>query len=86
MWAMDEGDWLAERFEAHRTHPVGRRKVTSAMRGTGILRADSRAICARRQVTTEPELRRRIRNSRLPSSPVISRTPARSATPPPCCN
>jgi hypothetical protein len=35
--------------------------------------ADSNTICARRHVTTEPEVRRTIRNSRWPSSFVISR-------------
>jgi hypothetical protein len=38
---------------------------------------------ARRQVTTDPELRRTIRSSRLPSSLVMSRTRTRSATLPP---
>jgi hypothetical protein len=40
--------------------------ITSAIRGAGMLWAASRTICARRQVTTEPESRRTIRNSRLP--------------------
>jgi hypothetical protein len=41
----------------------------------------SSTICARRQVTTDPELRRTMRSSRLPSSLVMSRTgPIR----PPC--
>ena len=56
------------------------------MRGTGMPWADSKIICARRQVTTDPELRRRIRNNRLPSALVISRIPTRSATPPACCD
>ncbi|GGQ31925.1 hypothetical protein GCM10010140_72480 [Streptosporangium pseudovulgare] len=38
-------------------------------------------ICAHRQVTTEPEPRRTIRSSRLPSSSSISRTRTRSAMP-----
>ena len=42
-------------------------KVTLAIWGTGILWAASRTICARRQVTTEPLLRRTIRSNRLPS-------------------
>jgi hypothetical protein len=46
--------------------------------------ADSNTIWARRHVTTEPELRRTIRSSRLPSSFEISRTRNRSLdTPPP---
>ncbi len=42
---------------------------------------DSNTIWARRQVTTEPELRRTMRNRRLPSSLVISRirTPSRNS-------
>jgi hypothetical protein len=36
--------------------------------------ADSSTICARRQVTTDPEDRRTIRNNRWPSSGSISRT------------
>ena len=40
----------------------------------GVIRcAESSTICARRQVTTDPESRRTIRSSRLPSSLVISR-------------
>src|SRR5215217_4896332 len=41
--------------------------------------ADSSTICARRQVTTEPEPRRTIRSSRLPSSLPISRSSTRAA-------
>jgi hypothetical protein len=41
--------------------------VTWAILGAGIRWAASRTICARRQVTTEPLLRRTIRSSRLPS-------------------
>src|SRR4030095_12925963 len=55
-------------------------KVTLAMAGTSMPCADSSTICARRQVTTDPELRRTIRSSRLPSSLVMSRTRTRSAT------
>src|SRR4051794_29952084 len=36
--------------------------------------AESSTICARRQVTTDPELRRTIRSSRLPSSLLMART------------
>jgi|GEM_PF-4387602 len=43
--------------------------------------AESRIICARRHVTTDPEDRRTIRNSFCPSSGSISRTRTRSATP-----
>ena len=46
--------------------------------------ADSRTICARRQVTTDPLPRRTIRTSRRPSSASISRTPSRSVTGPVC--
>jgi hypothetical protein len=55
-------------------------KVTSAIRAAGMPWADSKIICARRQVTTDPLERRRIRSSRLPSALVISRTWTRSAT------
>ena len=58
-------------------------KVTLAMAGTSIRCANSSTIWARRQVTTDPELRRTIRSNRLPSSLVISRTCTRSATAPP---
>jgi hypothetical protein len=51
------------------------------MAGTSMPCADSSTICARRQVTTEPELRRTIRSSRSPSWAVISRTRTRWATP-----
>jgi hypothetical protein len=47
-------------------------KVTVAIAGTSMPCADSSTICARRQVTTEPEPRRTVRSSRLPSSLVIS--------------
>jgi hypothetical protein len=40
--------------------------------------AESNTICARRHVTTEPELRRTIASRRLPSSFEISRTRNRS--------
>jgi hypothetical protein len=56
-------------------------KVTLARAGTSMPCADSSTICARRQVTTDPELRGTIRSSRLPSSLVMSRTRTRSATP-----
>jgi hypothetical protein len=49
-------------------------EVTSAIRVASIPCADSKTIWARRQVTTEPLLRRMIRNSRLPSSLLIART------------
>jgi hypothetical protein len=41
--------------------------VTWAILGAGIRWAASKTIWARRQVTTEPLLRRTIRSSRLPS-------------------
>jgi hypothetical protein len=41
--------------------------------------ADNSTIWARRQVTTEPEPRRTIPSSRLPSSLVISRSTTRAA-------
>jgi hypothetical protein len=64
--------------------PVGLVKVTSAILGTGIAWALSSTIWARRQVTTDPVERRRIRSNRWPSSSVISRTRTRSATGPFC--
>ena len=51
--------------------------------GTGMPWALNRTIWARRQVTTDPVGRRRIRRSRCPSWSVISRTRTRSATGPP---
>jgi hypothetical protein len=54
--------------------------ATSAIRATGMPCADSNTICARRQVTTDPEPRRIIRNNRCPSSSSRSRTWTRSAT------
>src|ERR1700739_1614710 len=42
--------------------------------------ADSRIICDRRHVTTDPDERRTVRNNRWPSSWVISRTLTFSAT------
>jgi hypothetical protein len=54
--------------------------ATLAIWGTSIPWAESNTICARRHVTTDPEDRRTIRNSRFPSSLVISRTRTRSAT------
>ena len=41
--------------------------------------ADNNTICARRQVTTEPLVRRTKRSSRLPSSLVIARNSTRPA-------
>jgi hypothetical protein len=55
----------------------GRRAAAAVAR---VQRADSSTIWARRQVTTDPELRRTIRSSRLPSSLLICRTRTRSAT------
>lgn len=54
-------------------------KLTFAIAATSMPWADSSTICARRQVTTDPESRRTVRNSRLPSSLVISRTRTHSA-------
>jgi hypothetical protein len=48
--------------------------VTLAIPVTSILCTESKTICARRHVTTEPEERRTTRNSLLPSSAVTSRT------------
>jgi hypothetical protein len=49
-------------------------KTTSLILAGLIRWAESKTIWARRQVTTEPESRRTIRSSRLPSSLVISRS------------
>ncbi|HSH62034.1 MAG TPA: hypothetical protein VK988_20775 [Acidimicrobiales bacterium] len=49
-----------------------------AICSTSIPWANSSTICVRRHVTTEPELRRTIRSSRLPSSLESSRTRNRS--------
>src|SRR5690606_3735949 len=49
-------------------------KATFVIWVTSMPCADSNTICARRQVTTDPEDRRTILNSRLPSSLSISRT------------
>jgi hypothetical protein len=57
-------------------------KATSAIAGASMPWADSSTICARRQVTTDPEPRRMIRTSRCPSSSSISRTRSRSVTGP----
>jgi len=54
-------------------------KTTSLIAVGLIPCADSSTICARRQVTTEPELRRTIRSSRFPSSALISRSFTRAA-------
>ena len=43
--------------------------------------AESSTICARRQVTTDPESRRTVRNSRLPSSLVDPNTFGHHDTP-----
>jgi len=53
--------------------------TTSAILAAGICCAASNTICARRQVTTEPEPRRMIRKSRLPSSLLIERSSTRAA-------
>ena len=55
--------------------------VTSAIFAGAMPCADSRTICARRQVTTDPVPLRTIRSSRCPSSSSISRTCTRSAMP-----
>ena len=47
-------------------------KATLAIWATSMPRAESSTICARRQITTNPDERRTIRSSRLPSSGVIS--------------
>jgi hypothetical protein len=47
--------------------------TTSLIAGGDMPCAESSTICARRHVTTDPDVRRTIRNSRLPSSLVISR-------------
>ena len=60
-------------------------KVTSAILVTVMPCALNSTICARRHVTTDPELRRTIRSSRLPSSLLMGRTPTRSAIAPPPC-
>ena len=57
-------------------------KATRAIAATSMSCADSSTICARRQVTTDPEPRRMIRTSRRPSSSSISRTRSRSVTEP----
>ena len=57
-------------------------KAIFAIAATLMLCADSRTICARRQVTTDPLPRRTIRTSRRPSSSSISRTRRRSLTRP----
>ena len=56
--------------------------ATLAICSTSMPWADSSTICARRQVTTDPEPRRMIRTSRPPSSSSISRTRSRSVTGP----
>jgi hypothetical protein len=61
-------------------------KVTLAIPATSIPCTDKSTICALRQVTTDPDERRTIRSSLLPSSAVTSRTDRRSldTIPPPC--
>ena len=49
-------------------------KVTLAIPATSMPCTDSSTICARRHVTTDPDDRRTIRNSRFPSSFETSRT------------
>ena len=60
----------------------GEVKATLAIWATSMPWADSSTIWARRQVTTDPDERRTMRSSRLPSSLVISRTctPSRTCT------
>jgi hypothetical protein len=53
--------------------------TTSEILGGLMPWADSKTICARRQVTTEPVPRRTIRNSRLPSPGLSSRSPTLAA-------
>ncbi len=55
-------------------------KLTCAIFTGSLPCVDSRTICARRQVTTDPEPRRTIRSNRWPSSSSISRTRTLSAT------
>src|SRR5215211_64765 len=59
-------------------------KVTLAIPATSMPWTESNTICARRHVTTEPDERRTIRSSRLPSSIDTSRTrkPSRDTAPP----
>jgi hypothetical protein len=55
--------------------------ATLAIWATSMPWADSSTICARRHVTTDPELRRTMRSSRWPSSLLISRTRTLTAIP-----
>jgi hypothetical protein len=57
-------------------------KDTLAIPTTSMPCTDNKTICARRHVTTDPELRRTIRSSRFPSSFETSRTrnPSRATT------
>src|SRR5437868_2832239 len=59
-------------------------KVTLAIPDTSTPCTDNSTICARRQVTTDPDERRTTRNNRLPSSFDTSptRKPSRATTPP----
>jgi hypothetical protein len=56
--------------------------ATLAIWATSMRCAESSTICARRQVTTDPDDRRTIFRSRRPSSLLISRTliPSRTST------
>ena len=54
--------------------PIREVNATLAIAATSIPCADNNTICARRQLTTEPEPRLMIDNSRRPSSFVSSRT------------
>ena len=56
-------------------------KASLAIWGTLMRCADHSTICARRQVTTDPDPRRTIRLRRLPSSSLISRTRTGPAIP-----
>lgn len=57
------------------SRPATRARLTFVIAAASMPCADNNTICARRQVTTEPELRRTIRSSRLPSS-LVSPEPA----------
>src|SRR5271170_639113 len=57
--------------------------TTSLIAGGDMPCAESSTICARRHVTTDPDVRCTIRSSRLPSSLVISRNCTLAAIAPP---
>jgi hypothetical protein len=59
-------------------------KLTLAIPATSMPWTDNSTICARRQVTTDPDDRRTMRSSRFPSSSDTSRArkPSRDTTPP----